>query len=146
MAGILKYLKDNLFYLFEWKLEMNKEIRYEKKGKRDYYLKKWYERNTSESLDLEKPRTFTEKQQWLKINSATKKKTMCADKYKVREFVKKTIGDEYLIPIIPLNGINSFKNPYDIKFNLLPQSFVVQCNHGAHMTHIVKVNRSLNLE
>lgn len=141
---IFNYLKDHLFYLIEWKLEMNKEIRYEKNGKRDYYLKKWYKRNTGEPLDLENPITFTEKQQWLKIFSTTKKKTACADKYRVREYVKEIIGEEYLIPIITINGIDCFKNPYDISFDLLPQSFVIQCNHGAHMTHIVKNKSKVN--
>lgn len=143
MGKLWNYIRGNFLYLLEWKIEIRKECRYEKKGLYEYYLKKWYKRKTGEKLNLEYPQTFTEKQQWLKINSVTKLKTMCADKYRVREYVKRSIGEEYLIPTIPLRQQEYFKNAYEICYEELPQTFVIQCNHGAHMTHIVKDKSAL---
>lgn len=51
-------------------------------------------------LDWENPRTLNEKLQWLKFYNHNPQYTEMADKYGVREYVKKTIGEEYLIPLL----------------------------------------------
>jgi len=144
MSRVWNYLRGNILYLPEWKIEITKEKYFEKKGLSEYYLKKWYKKKTGMSLNLENPQTFTEKQQWLKIHSATKEKTLCADKYLVRDYVEKIIGAEYLIPIISINQKKCFTNACEISYESLPQAFVIQCNHGAHMTHIVKDKNCLS--
>lgn len=84
-------------------------------------------------LNLENPKKFTEKIQWLKLNDVSKLKTCLADKYLVREWIEKRIGKEYLIP---LYGVwDSFD---DIDFDKLPNQFVLKCNHGSGMNIIVK--------
>lgn len=49
---------------------------------------------------------------------------MMQDKYAVREFVKETIGEEYLIPLL---GV--WDSADDIDFDALPDQFVIKCNH-----------------
>lgn len=140
---VIKWLKENVFYIRNWKREIKKEIKYEKKGKKLEYLKKWYFKKTGLILNIENPTTFTEKQQVIKLNNDTKIKTFCTDKYLVRSFIERVIGADYLIPIVSINGKDKFTNAFEIGFDDLPNSFVIQCNHGAHMTHVVKDKKKL---
>lgn len=105
-----------------------------------YILKKWYKRRTGKTLNLENPKTFNEKMQWLKIYDSTPVKTKLADKYEVRQWVKEKIGEEYLIPLL---GVwDSFD---DINFSSLPDKFVLKANHGSHWNIIVKDKSKLNI-
>ncbi len=92
--------------------------------------KKWYGRYP----DLDNPKLFTEKLQWLKLNDRTPLHTQCADKYGVREYIKKTIGEEYLIPLV-----YDTDNPNDIRQENLPDyPVVIKQNHdsGYAMTFV----------
>lgn len=51
-------------------------------------------------LNYDNPQTYNEKIQWLKIYDRTKLHTICADKFLVRDYVAKKIGDKYLIPLL----------------------------------------------
>lgn len=51
-------------------------------------------------LDLNNPKTFNEKLQWLKLYSRRPEYTMIQDKYRVREYVASKIGEEHLIPLL----------------------------------------------
>ena len=77
-------------------------------------------------LDLDNPQTFNEKQQWLKLYDRRPIYTLFVDKYLVKEYVAKIIGEEHIIPTI---GV--WDNPEDIDFSLLPQQFVLKCNHNS---------------
>ena len=44
-------------------------------------------------LNLDNPQTFCEKLQWLKLYDRRPEYVIYADKYKVREYIRKTIGD-----------------------------------------------------
>jgi hypothetical protein len=77
-------------------------------------------------LDWKNPRTLNEKLQWLKFYNHNPQYTEMADKYGVREYVKKTIGEEYLIPLL---GVwDKFD---DIDFDKLPKEFVLKCTHDS---------------
>ena len=96
-------------------------------------LKQWFRKWTSETLDLENPKTFNEKIQWLKLYDSTSIKTKLADKYLVREWVAERIGEEYLIPLL---GVwDSFD---EIDFDALPDQFVLKANHGSGYNYIVE--------
>lgn len=96
-------------------------------------LLQWYRRATGKILDLDHPRTFNEKIQWLKLYDSTPIKTRLADKYLVREWVAEKIGEKYLIPL--LGVYDSFDQ---IDFDSLPDRFVIKCNHGCTYNIIVK--------
>ncbi len=63
-------------------------------------LLRWYERITEKSFDIENPKTFNEKIQWMKLYDNTPLKTQLADKYLSREWIKHRIGEKYLIPLL----------------------------------------------
>ncbi|MBR1825780.1 MAG: glycosyltransferase [Alphaproteobacteria bacterium] len=90
--------------------------------------------------NLDSPRTFNEKIQWLKLYDSTPIKTRLADKYLVRDWVKEKIGEEYLIPL--LGVYDKFE---DIDFAKLPDKFVIKCNHGCSYNIIVKDKSQLDL-
>ena len=107
--------------------------------KYEAYLKSWFFKTTGQVLDLENPKTFNEKIQWLKLYDSTPLKTRLADKYLVRDWVKEKIGEEYLIPLL---GVwDKFD---DIDFDKLPDRFVLKCNHGCAYNIIVKDKSKFN--
>lgn len=92
-------------------------------------------------LNLDEPKTLSEKMMWLRIYDNTPLKTKCADKYLVREYVKEKIGEKYLIP---LYGV--YDKFEEINFNNLPNSFVIKCNHGCGYNIIVKDKSNFDIK
>ena len=90
------------------------------------YLRFKYWLNMDKKLDLKNPKTFNEKLQWLKLYNRKPEYTMMVDKYAVREYIKKKLGEEYLIPLL---GV--WDSSDDIDFDKLPNQFVLKCNHNS---------------
>ena len=90
------------------------------------YLKIKYRILMGEKLNLEDPKTFDEKLQWLKLYNRKPEYTTMVDKYEVKEYISKTIGKEYVIPTI---GI--YERFDDINFSKLPNRFVIKCTHDS---------------
>jgi len=90
-------------------------------------------------INLRHPLTFNEKTIWLKINHKYPNANMLADKYLVRSFVEKKIGDKYLISLL-----NVYDNPAEIDFTVLPESFVLKTNHGSGFNIIVRSKKELD--
>ena len=104
-------------------------------------LKLWYKRVMKEDLDLDNPKTYNEKIQWMKLYDSTPLKTRLADKYLVRDWVKEKIGEEYLIPLL---GVwDSFE---EIDFDKFPDQFVLKANHGCGWNIIVKDKSIFDIE
>lgn len=68
------------------------------------------------------------------------------DKYAVREIVKARIGEEYLVPLIAIDGCDVWSDPRSIDFSKLPQRFVLKCNNGSGMNMIVKDKSKIDWE
>lgn len=67
---------------------------------RDYVEYCYYKINDGAKLNLDSPKTFTDKLNWMKINGRREIYTTMADKYKVKELVSDKIGKEYVVPLI----------------------------------------------
>ena len=89
------------------------------------YLKLLYRFKMGHRLDLKNPQTFTEKLQWLKLYNRKPEYTKMVDKYAVKEYVAKIIGEEYIIPTL---GV--WDKPEDIDWDSLPNQFVLKTTHG----------------
>ena len=78
-------------------------------------------------LNLKNPTTFNEKLQWLKLFywPNNEKAIICADKYKVREYLIEKGYGEY---VNELYGV--WESADDIEWDSLPEQFVLKCNHG----------------
>lgn len=81
--------------------------------------------------NLKNPRYLSEKIQWLKIYEKNDLYPTLVDKYAVREYIKKVIGEEYLVPLL---GV--WDDPREIDWDSLPDKFVLKIVNGSH-TNIV---------
>jgi len=96
-------------------------------------IKRQYKKHHGFNPNIKNPRRFTEKIQWLKLYDRNPILTLCADKYMNREFVKKRIGSEYLIPLIYATD-----HPADIPFDQLPAEYFIKTNHTSGYNMIIK--------
>lgn len=88
------------------------------------YLKCLFRLKTGKRLNLKNPQTFSEKLQWLKLYNRKPEYTQMVDKYAVKDYVAKIIGNEYVIPTL---GV--WDKPEDIEWNQLPEKFVLKTTH-----------------
>ena len=98
-------------------------------------------KHTGRFLNLKNPKTWSEKLFWLNKYWQPDIKSVCADKYRVRDFiVDKGLGDI----LLPLLGV--WSNADEIDFGTLPNRFVLKCNHGCGCNIIVEDKSKLNLK
>lgn len=107
----------------------------------DKFLETKFWLRTGKKLDFKKPMTFNEKLQWLKLYDRNPEYTQLVDKLEVRKYIEKTIGKEYLIPL--LGEWDKFE---DIDFNLLPDQFVLKCTHDSGGLIVCENKGALNLK
>lgn len=92
----------------------------------DVFLRKKFKLALKKELDLENPKTFNEKLQWLKIHDRNPEYTRMVDKHEVKKYVAERIGGQYIIPTL---GVwDSFD---EIDFDALPDQFVLKCTHDS---------------
>ena len=105
------------------------------------YLKIAFWARMHKRLDLEHPRTFNEKLQWLKLYDRQPRYTRLVDKYEVKAVVADIIGEEYIIPTL---GV--WERFEDIDFSKLPDRFVLKCTHDSGGLVVVKNKALLDRE
>lgn len=119
MKKIINYLKQPkkiIIYL------MNKNFFFWVNDKT--FLKAKYRLIMKKKLDLNNPKTFNEKLQWLKLYDRNPNYTKMVDKWEAKEYVSNIIGDKYIIPTL---GI--YNNYNEIDFEKLPKQFVIKPTH-----------------
>lgn len=89
------------------------------------FLKLKFRLMMGEKLDLNNPKTFNQKLQWLKLYNRKPEYTTMVDKYAVKEYVANIIGVEHIIPTL---GV--WNNTDEIDWNALPDQFVLKTTHG----------------
>lgn len=104
-------------------------------------LADWYRLHTGKDINLDSPKTYNEKIQWLKLHDSTPIKAELADKHAVRDYVARKIGSRYLIPLL---GVwDSFD---EIPLGSLPDRFVLKCTHGSGTNMLVGSKTELDYE
>jgi hypothetical protein len=102
-----------------------------------FYIKKKFKKTFNYNLNLSEPRTLSEKTQWYKLNYKNPLLVQCADKYAVREYVAKNIGEQYLIPLV-FHTLDYKK----IKPENLPDfPCIIKANHNSG-THCIIMDKS----
>lgn len=95
------------------------------------YIEIMYQKRTNKKLNLDNPKTFNDKLNWLKLYWYDPIAYKCVDKYRVREVVKER-GYENL-----LNTLYAvYDNPKDINWDELPNEFILKANNGCG-NHII---------
>lgn len=105
------------------------------------YLKLYYRAVFHKKLNLENPRTYNEKLQWIKLYDRNPFYCTLVDKVAVRDYVAEKIGEEYLIPVVG----GPWDDPDQIDFDSLPERFVLKCNHGSSTNIICKDKSKLDI-
>lgn len=100
-----------------------------------------YRIKTGRKLNLKKPKRFTEKIQWYKLNYRDPLMHQCSDKYAVRKYVEKK-GLSYI-----LNELyGTYDNVEQIKFDKLPNRFVLKTNNSSHTNIFCEDKSKLDIE
>ena len=107
------------------------------------YVSLMYYLYTGRRLHLEDPQTMREKLQWLKLNFREPLMTTMVDKLAVKDYVRRILGDEYVIPVIA-----EWDTADSIDFSSLPHQFVLKTTHSGGNTGVVICNdkEKLNIE
>ena len=94
-----------------------------------------YKKTFGKKLDLDDPKDFNQKIQYLKLNDYYRNPTItqCVDKVRVKDYVAgKGLGD-----IVPkLYAV--YKDADSIDWDALPDSFAIKCNHGCGYNMLVE--------
>ncbi len=89
--------------------------------------------NKGFNFNLDNPKTFNEKLQWLKLHDRNPIYATLVDKYEVKKYIMDNLGEEYVIPTIQICD-----NFDDINFKELPDKFVIKCTHDSSSVMICK--------
>lgn len=102
-----------------------------------------YRQIVGKKLDLKHPKEFNEKLMWLKLHTYYKNPLIvqCADKVRVREYVRDCGCQEILTDII---GV--YDKPEKIPWDTLPDKFVLKCNHGSGYNIVCSDKQKLDLQ
>lgn len=84
-----------------------------------------------QNFNIDNPKTWCEKIQWLQLNDDIDKRAFCADKIKVHNYSIERLGKDICVPILKI-----YNSPDEINFDELPNQFVLKCNHGWNMNII----------
>lgn len=88
--------------------------------------------NTAPLSAAARPSSYSEALLRLKLNHPIPDQQVLADKYRVREYVRERIGDEYLNELYAV-----YRRVSQIRYAELPQSFVLRCNHASGFNILV---------
>ena len=105
------------------------------------YLRLLFRLRMGRKLNLDNPKTFCEKLQWLKIHGREEIYTTMADKYLAKQFIAGKIGEKYVVPLLGVWGRFD-----DIDFDALPDKFVLKCNHDSGSAIICRDKTKLDKE
>lgn len=90
---------------------------------------------------LTNPFTYNEKLQWLKLNYHNSMLPHLVDKYEVRDYIRRKIGENYLIPLL---GV--YNSVDEINEEELPSSFVIKCTHDSQSTFVCHDKSNFDFE
>lgn len=97
------------------------------------YIKAKFKIDLGYELNLDHPKTFNEKMQWLKFFHQKKNLSTMADKHLAKKYVSDIIGENHIA-----KELGFWENFDDIDFNKLPNKFVLKTNHGCGSMYVCK--------
>lgn len=105
----------------------------------DWEIRHVFKKRLGYKCNLEHPRTFNEKIQWLKLHDRKELYHDLVDKYEAKRIVGDLIGNEFIIPTL---GI--WERFDDIDFDGLPNRFVLKCTHDSASVVLCKDKTSFD--
>ena len=105
------------------------------------YLRLMFRLRMGKKLSLDNPKTFCEKLQWLKLYDHNPLYTTLVDKIEVKKYVESVIGPDHII-----KTIRCWESFDEIDFDVLPEQFVLKCNHDSGGLCIVRDKSLFNVK
>lgn len=105
------------------------------------FISTLYKLSFGRTPGLKSPKTFNEQICRIKLSDESLSYSDYTDKFAVRSYVSKTIGEEYLTPVF---GV--YDRFEDIPFTEFPQQFVLKATHASGYNIIVKDKSSFCLK
>jgi len=141
MRAFLVSLKNKNPYLFYlWSLDQKRKgIKSLKTYSDKDAIIKLYKDYCGKTPNLDNPKTFSEKLQWMKLYYHNPLMTVCADKVEVRDYL---IGEGY--KNLLSNVIKVYDSISDFKIKELPDKFVVKATHGSGWNLICTSKNNIN--
>ena len=91
--------------------------------------------------NLKDPKRFSDKMQWYKLNYRDPLMTQCVDKYREKFYLNQKGFEEYIPKTIQV-----CEHVEDIKYEDLPNSFIIKCNNGYGNNYIVRDKKKIDIE
>tara|TARA_A100001015_G_scaffold298886_1_gene382220 strand:- start:1120 stop:2043 length:924 start_codon:yes stop_codon:yes gene_type:complete len=98
------------------------------------YIENRFYKSFGRKIDFKAVNTFNEKLQWLKLYDRKKVHQDLVDKFKVRSYVSKIIGEEYLNTIF---GVYYDFESFDRDYPNLPDRFIIKASHASGWNYFV---------
>lgn len=133
---IIRYIKDPYYSIGYGIIDICPKLMSDK-----YYLSILWKMTMGYKLDWKNPKTFNEKLQWLKLYDRNPLYTTLVDKYRVKQWVADTIGEQYVIPTLAV-----YNTVDEIDLAKLPDQFVLKCNHDSGSVVICRDKSKFDLE
>ena len=112
-----------------WKLASDEE-----------YLKVQYKKVFGTEPDLDSPKTFNEKMQWIKLHDHNPLYNILTDKYEVRSFISNRYGNKYLVPLVLHTD-----DPDEINQDNIPNyPIIIKTTASCHDYTIIREKRNVN--
>jgi hypothetical protein len=105
------------------------------------YIKWIFKLQTGKKCNLNRPRTFQEKLQWIKLNDRKDIYHKMVDKYEAKKFIAEKVGRDYVVPTL---GI--WERFEDIDFNSLPSQFIIKNTHDSQSYYICEDKSQLKID
>ena len=101
------------------------------------YIMDKYEKKLGNGFDIDNPRSFTEKLQWLKLHDRKPIYSVMVDKVLAKEYVSSAVGPQYVIPTLKV-----WNSAREMDFSELPEQFVLKCNHNSGRGMVICKDKS----
>lgn len=105
------------------------------------YLEIMFYAHFKQFFSLKRPVSLNEKIQWLKLYDRNPNYIKLVDKVKVKDYVAGIIGQKYIIPTLA-----TWDKAEDINLELLPNEFVLKCNHDSHCVFVCSDKNRFDIE
>jgi hypothetical protein len=115
-----------------------KRIRFHVVSDRRYRVERFI-KDFHQQPNLTSPKTFNEKIMYRMLADRNPLFTELADKLRMRDTVTRKVGEEYLVPLL---GVYQHVN--DIDLDVLPEQFVLKCNHDCGSVIICNDKKKFN--
>lgn len=106
------------------------------------FIKRKFRAEMGYDIDLEHPKTFNEKLNWLKLYDRNPEYSRLVDKFAVKKYVAERIGEKYVIPLIGGPWYSFDEIPLDT----LPQQFVLKTSHDCGGVYLCKDKSSFDAD